>query len=206
ERHLPRVLIRSHDERRATASESLLRRTVLDVPIPARRAWIDLEPGVLVASPGQVWPAERGDPRRLPAFAPGLQASAPTWLPPAPDIQGHPVVTVVLAIPGADGTATGVAAVEIDAGWMTEQLLVPEVWRSQADVRGRLLDAEGRVVLSTTDEPTGVVVDDPALTAAIAERRSGQTLSGGRRILHHRLASNGWWSIVDAPLDTPLGE
>jgi hypothetical protein len=39
------------------------------------------------------------------------------------------------------------------------------------------------------------------LAPALAERRSGQTISGGSRILHHRLSSNGWWSVIEGPAD-----
>ena len=158
-----------------------------------------------MASPGQEWPADRSDPRRSPAWTQGLAAAAPTWLPTAPDLQGHPVVTVVLAIPGPDGAPRGVAGVEIDASWLREQLL-PEPWRGVEGVRGRVLDADGRLVVSTDDQPAGAPPEEPALAAAIADRRTGQTLSGGRRVLHHRLAANGWWSVIDAPVGADLAE
>jgi tRNA A-37 threonylcarbamoyl transferase component Bud32 len=188
-RHLPRVLLRSHDERRATVGEAVGRRTVLDIEIPARRAWLWHPAGLLVALPGQEWTA---DPATLPALEPGRRAEAPQWLPPTPDISGRPVIPVVIAVPYDDGRA-GVAGVDLSVRWFEGQL-VPEAWRREG-VRGFLLDGQGQVVVASDGTAPGSV-PFRQLAAVFADRQVGDVGDGDAALLVHPLATSGWWSVI----------
>ncbi len=189
-RHLPRVLLRSHDERRATVGKSVGRRTILDVEIPARRAWTWRPRGMLVALPGQEW---SGDPRSSPAVVAGALATAPIWVPPWTDPTGRPVISVVISVPTEDDSAPGVAGVDLSVAWL-EQNLLPEPWRNDG-VQGFVLDGQGRVVAATDGTSAGTV-PFPELPAAFAELRTGDLGEPSTPLLVHPLATSGWWLVI----------
>ncbi len=193
-RHLPRVLLRSHDERRATVGEAVGRRTILEVEIPARRAWSWHPSGFLVALPGQEWST---DPAIAPPVVAGRSADAPTWLEPWSDPSGRPVISVVLAVPRDEGPP-GVAGVDLSVRWF-EQNLLPEAWRKDG-VRGFVLDQSGRVVVATDGTPAGEV-PLPELPAAFAEHRAGELGTADHPILAFPLVTSGWWSVVTGDRD-----
>ena len=149
-RHLPRVLLRSHSEQRATVTEALARQTILDREIPVMWAWVGLEDGLYLSYPGHGGYPDDLDPRALPAYLRAHDQQAPVWGP----VESHPsgrgeVVTVSQALLDDESVMLGAAGLDVSLDWLVDKVLLPKSLQGASGVAALLLDGDGNVIVTT---------------------------------------------------------
>lgn len=207
-RHLQRVLLRSHSEKRAAGiNQAMARRTIVDVDIPVSWAFVALDSGAMVSFPGHGdWPDDF-EATRTSWYRDGDDQQAPVWgRVTSHPVAGRSVLTVSQAVYDKTDHPLGVAGLHVALAPLLD-LMIPEELSRGEGIEAALLDDAGTVVVRSglADDPTlplGQPFGIDAIDEAIEVHRNGFVTSDGELYLFNRLTSNGWTYVLHGPVDS----
>ncbi len=213
-KHLRRMMLRSGGGGSLERDRSVQDRVLRVDGVPLVWAYVGLQDGVHLSFPGKAGYPDAYDPRVRPWYVGSTQATEPLWGNAYMDALGMGrLLPCTMAVRDPQGALLGVVGVEMTFETLQQRLM--DLHGLPGATAAHLLDAHGRVVISTAQsasdvDQSGALVlapyRDADLVSAVIKGESGSlVLDDGVLVVFIRLAMLDWTFAVEGPQADLLG-
>jgi eukaryotic-like serine/threonine-protein kinase len=197
---MERLMIRSATEDAVDLDNEGRRKLILDTGVPMVWNYVATDTGLLVGFPGTGEYPEMYDPRAMDWYKRTRNARGLVWDANDDESGQGMLVTVTSALYDRKGAFMGVAAVDVTAAYVTENLLQP---KDLPNVDVALVDEAG-LVIAGSSVAIDAKIKPPYRHQEVAEavrkgERNGQIEVGGDLVVWTRLDVVPWTYVISGP-------